>query len=137
MAERLLKAAPIQGYLGADSNFDSNKLHAICDRRGNLQLVTRRRYGPGHGTGHRVQSAGRRRSIELTENPFPRFADQLLRDRAEIERQFGNLTNWGGGLTCRPAWVRTHRRVRRWVQASWTLSQTMQKGGGREWTIEG
>jgi hypothetical protein len=122
MAERLLKTAPIQGYVGADSNYDSNKLHALCDQRGDLQLLSRRRYGPSHGTGHRVQSAGRRRSIELTENPFPRFADQLLRDRAEIERQFGNLTNWGGGLTCLPAWVRTHRRVRRWVQAKLTLT---------------
>ena len=122
MAERLLKAAPIQGYLGADSNFDSNKLHALCDQRGNLQLVARRRSGSGHGTGHRAQSAGRQRCIALTENPFPRFADQLLRDRAEIERQFGNLTNWGGGLVCLPPWVRTHRRVRRWVQAKLALT---------------
>ena len=122
MAERMLKVAPIQGYVVADSNYDSNKLHAACDQRGALQLVARRRYGPDHGTGHRKQSAGRLRCIERTENPFPRFADQLLHDRGEIERRFGQMVNWGGGLTCLPAWVRTHRRVRRWVQAKLVLT---------------
>ena len=124
MAERLLKAAPpeVVGYVAADSNYDSNKLHEICDDRGELQLVTRRRYGPGNGTGHRKQAAGRLRSIALTENPNPAFAECLLQDRAEIERQFGNLVNWGGGLSCLPAWVRTHRRVRRWVQAKLVLT---------------
>jgi Transposase DDE domain len=122
MAERLLKTAPIQGYVAADSNYDSNKLHQVCDRREQLQLLARRRYGPEHGTGHRKQSAGRLRCIERTENPFPYFADRLLQDRAEIERRFGQLVNWGGGLTCLPAWVRTHRRVRRWVQAKLVLT---------------
>lgn len=122
MAERLVRVAPIQGYLVADANFDSNKLHQACQQRDQLQLVTRRRYGPRHGTGHRKQTAGRLRSIELTENPFPRFADRLLEDRNEIERRFGNLTSWGGGLTCLPPWVRTHRRVHRWVQAKLVLT---------------
>jgi hypothetical protein len=124
MAERLLKAAPpeVVGYVVADANFDSNKLHEVCAGRGDLQLVTPRRYGPGKGTGHRKQTAGRLRSIALTEGPFPAFAGQLLKDRAEIERRFGNLTNWGGGLSGLPSWVRTHRRVRRWVQAKLVLA---------------
>jgi hypothetical protein len=124
MAGRLVKAAPpeVSGYLLADANFDSNPLHQVCDERGNLQLVTPRRYGPGHGTGHKKQTAGRLRSIALTESPFPAFAQQLRKDRTEVERQFGNLTNWGGGLTILPAWVRTHRRVRRWVQAKLVLT---------------
>jgi len=122
MAERLLRVATIQGYLAADSNYDSNKLHDACGQRDQLQLVTRRRYGPQHGTGHRKQTAGRLRSIELTENPYPRFANRLLKDRNEIERRFGNLTSWGGGLTCLPPWVRRHRRVHRWVQAKLVLT---------------
>lgn len=125
MAERLLKGAPpeVYGYLVADGNYDSNKLHQLCDVRGNLQLVTRRRYGPGKGTGHRSQAAGRLRSIALTESPFPALAERLLLDRSEIERQFGNLTNWGGGLSGLPSWVRTHRRVHRWVQAKLVLTR--------------
>jgi Transposase DDE domain len=122
MAARMLKATAAQGYFVADSNYDSNALHAICDARGDRQLVTRRRYGPGHGFGHNRQTAGRLRSVGLTEGPFPAFAAGLLRDRAAVERAFGHLVNWGGGLTGLPAWVRTHRRVYRWVQAKLTLA---------------
>lgn len=122
MAERMLRDAPIQGYLLGDSNYDSNKLHAICEQRDQLQLVTRRRYGPHRGTGHRKQTVGRLRSMELLENPYPVFGTKLVEDRSEIERHFGQLTNWGGGLVCLPSWVRTHRRVHRWVQAKLVLT---------------
>jgi hypothetical protein len=122
MAARLLRAAPVQGYLLADSNYDSNPLHAVCDRLGDLQLLAPRRHGPGHGLGRHRHSAGRLRAVARIENPFPQFAEGLLRDRGAIERFFGNLVNWGGGLTALPAWVRTHRRVRRWVQAKLALT---------------
>lgn len=122
MAARMLRTAPLQGYVTADANYDSNKLHRICDARDQLQLVTRRRYGPGHGTGHCKQSSGRLRSMHLTENPYPAFANRLLQDRDQVERQFARATNWGGGLTCLPPWVRTHRRVQRWVQAKFVLT---------------
>jgi len=125
LAERMLKSAPseVLGYVVADANYDSNRLHAVCDRRGNLQLVTPRRYGPNAGTGHRPQAPGRLRSIALTESPFAGLGARLLQDRSAIERQYGNLTNWGGGLGPLPAWVRTHRRVRRWVQAKLVLAE--------------
>lgn len=122
MAQRLLKTADIQGYITADANYDSNKLHQICDARGNCQLLTPRRYGPDRKVGHRAQSPGRLRSIALLENPEPAFGKQLLHDRASIERSFANLVSWGGGLTHLPPWVRTHRRVRRWVQAKLVLT---------------
>jgi hypothetical protein len=122
MAGRMLRTAAIQGYVVADSNYDSNKLHKICGQRDQVQLVTRRRYGPGYGTGHRRQDPGRRRSMDLTENPNPAFANQLLADREDIERRFAHLTNWGGGLSGLPAWVRTHVRVRLWVQAKLILT---------------
>lgn len=122
MAKRLLKATQLQGYIVADANYDSNALHVICDALGNRQLMTPRRYGPGRNVGHRAQSPGRLRSIALLENPTPLFGQRLLRDRAAIERCFGNATNWGGALTHLPPWVRTHRRVHRWVQAKLALT---------------
>jgi hypothetical protein len=122
MAKRLLRTAPIQGYVVGDTNYDSNNVHQVCAARDQLQLVTRRRHGANHGTGHKKQTAGRLRSIQLTENPFPAFADQLLRDRSNIERRFAHATNWGGSLTCLPPWARTHRRVHRWVQAKLVLT---------------
>jgi hypothetical protein len=136
MAGRLVRAAApaVAGYLLGDANYDSNPLHRVCQGRGNLQLVTPRRRGPGTGqrrggTGHRRQSAGRLRSIALAESPPPAFAEQLCQDRSEVERRFGNLTNGGGGLTCLPAWVRTHRRVRRWVQAKLALTAIKRQAG--------
>jgi hypothetical protein len=122
MAARLLRQASIQGYVVADANYDSNKLHAVCDSRDQLQLLTPRRYGSHHGTGHRKQTRGRLRSMALLENPFPEFGNQLLRDRIGIEQRYGHASNWGGSLTCLPPWVRTHRRVHRWVQAKLVLS---------------
>lgn len=122
MAARMLRGTTIQGYLAADGNYDSNKLHEICDRRDNLQLVARRRYGQGKGLGNRKQTEGRLRSKEILENPTPEFGDDLLSQRDEIERYFGNLSNWWGGLTHLPPWVRTYRRVHRWVQAKMIMS---------------
>jgi hypothetical protein len=117
MAKRMLRQAKIAGYVVADANYDSNELHATCDERGHLQLVVPRRYGPGRGHGHRKQTPGRLRSKEILENPSPKFGTALLAQRGDIERYFGNLTNWGGGLSHLPPWARGYRRVHRWVQA--------------------
>lgn len=122
MAQRLLQSTSIAGYIVADANYDSNRLHQICDRLGNRQLVVPRRYGPGRNIGHRAQSPGRLRSIAILENPQPQFGQQLVKDRSAIERHFGNTTNWGGGLTHLPPWARTYRRVRRWVQSKLALT---------------
>lgn len=122
MAKRLLKAVDIQGYVIGDANYDSNALHEICVACDNRQFVTPRRYGPQRNIGHRAQSPGRLRSIALLENPEAQFGRRLMHDRAAIERCFANATNWGGSLTHLPPWVRTHRRVRRWVQAKLTLT---------------
>lgn len=127
MAERLLRTADIQCYVVADSNYDSNRLHAVCDRRGNLQFVARRRYGPKKGFGHRKQTPGRQRSTQLLENPQNQFGLELLCLREQIERFYARLTNWGGGLTHLPPWIRTHRRVERWVQAKLILTGLRQR----------
>ena len=122
MARRMFTSTDIQGYILADGNYDSNKLHDVCDKRGNLQLVAPRRYSSGRGHGHRKQAPGRMRSKEILENPDPRFGDLLLQQRNEIERYYGNLSNWGGGLTHLPPRAKTHRRVHRWIQAKFILN---------------
>ena len=122
MAGRMLKNTPIQGYLIGDKNYDSNPLHEICDQMDDLQLITPRRFGKGKGLGHIRHSPSRLRSIQRLENPYPQFAEQLLKERGAIERTFANLTNWGGGLMTLPSWARTYPRVHRWVQAKLVLN---------------
>ncbi len=122
MARRMLQVTDVIGYVVADSNYDSNKLHEVCDRRGNLQLLTLRRYGKGRQIGHRKQTAGRMRSKDILEDPYDDFGSDMLSQRDSIERFFGRLCSWGGGLTHLPPWVRTYRRVHRWVQAKLILA---------------
>jgi hypothetical protein len=130
MARRLLRSAEVRGYVLADANYDSNRLHEACRARG-LQLVAPPRYGLGRGRGHRRQSPGRLRSIALLSNPQSPFGRELHARRGDIERYYGNLTNRGGGLTGLPAWARTHRRVRRWVQAKMILAALRRQAGAR------
>jgi hypothetical protein len=118
VAQRLLAAADLSGYIVADANYDSNRLHDCCDAAGNRQLITPRRYArTARSTGHRRQSAGRLRCLELWGQPPPRLIDGLLHGRGQIERQFGTLVCSAGGLGSLPAWVRTLPRVDRWVRA--------------------
>jgi len=123
MAHRMLKSTQRAGYVISDSNYDSNKLHQVCEDHGNLQLVTPRRYGPNRGHGHRKQTQGRMRSKAILEDPFSDFGRELIHQRDAIERFFGRLCSWGGGLTHLPPWIRTYRRVHRWVQAKLITSQ--------------
>lgn len=122
MARRMVRTANLQGYLLGDGNYDSNPLHEVCAQRGNLQLVAPLRGGRKCESRRPRMSLGRRRAAELLDNPNPEFARDLMLLRETIERSFANLTNWGGGLTHLPPWVRTHRRVHRWVQAKLILN---------------
>ena len=117
MAKRMVKASNVTGYIVGDKNYDSNPLHKVCDDTGRLQLVARRRNGPHRGLAKGRHADGRLRSKAMLEDPYPDFANDLIDQRDLIERYFGNLCNWGGGLTCLPSWARTWRRVHRWVQA--------------------
>lgn len=118
MAARMVRAAGIAGYLLADTNFDSNPLHAVCDAAGVQLLAPRRRGGV---MGHHRHAAGRRRCVDRLENPCPRSAARAKADRAAIERAFARLTSGVGGLPPLPAFVRTYPRVHRWVQAKLTF----------------
>src|SRR5262249_34138590 len=96
------------GYLVGDSSFDSNPLFDQAGRR-------RHQLGaPPKRAGHRRHSPYRLRARELLARPFGRA---LYRSRSFVERCFGQLTSFGGGLGPLPSWVRRAHRVRRWVQA--------------------
>ncbi len=112
MARQLIPTLPGEGYLLADAEYDSNALYDLAHDAGHPLLAPKRR--KNQGLGHRRQSPNRLRSIELMKHSF---GQSLYRFRRQIERDFGNLVSFGGGLTCLPAWVRRFTRVRNWVQA--------------------
>ena len=110
MATRLLRDIQGEGYLVGDGEYDSNTLYHYAGSKG-IQLVAPKQKG---GLGHRRQSPYRLRSMELTIGAFGR---KMLHQRASIDRFFGQWNSSGCGLKHLPPWVRTHQRVRRWVQA--------------------
>ena len=121
MARRIIRETQPQGYVIGDGNYDDRNLHDQCTAQGELQLVAPR-FKPGSGLGHRPKSGGRLRSIELLEVSRSGFGQQLLQNRNTIERWFGRLVSFGGGLASLPPWVRGYRRVHRWVSAKLILA---------------
>jgi hypothetical protein len=111
-AVQLLPQLSGSGYLLGDGQYDSNRLYDLAGVH-NYQLVAPRRQ-TAKGIGHHRHSPYRLRSIELQQQPF---GQQLSRGRSDIERSFGGLTCFGGGLAPLPSWVRRRHRVRLWVQA--------------------
>jgi hypothetical protein len=119
MARLLLPSLPGGGYLLGDAQYDANPLYDAATEAG-FQLIAKKRRSRGRGgLGHRRQSPGRLRSIELLTTAFGR---ELYCQRNAIERCFGTLTCTGGGLGPLPAWVRRFNRVRNWLQAKIILS---------------
>lgn len=122
MARRMLielRDRRLPGHVSADAGYDVNVLYDAARQSDNALLAPRRK--PGTGLGHRDHSPDRIRMIELTEGATSRLSGMgrsSRRDRVQVERDFGNLVSFGGGLSgTLPAWVRRHGRVRRWVWA--------------------
>jgi hypothetical protein len=101
------------GYLVGDRGYDSNPLARTAGRRGH-QLVAPPKKEAGAGRGHHPQNPFRLRGLALLQQPF---GQALYRSRSYVERCFGHLTSFGGGLGPLPSWVRRQHRVKRWVQA--------------------
>lgn len=122
VGRRLMQGLGGCGYLLADSFYDTNTLHQCATSAGHQLIAARKKSDRGKGTGKKKQSCGRLRCLDVTEPPaqiadFGRFGRGLSRSRKQIERDFANLTSFGGGLTCLPAWSRKLHRVRNWVHA--------------------
>jgi hypothetical protein len=103
------------GYLLGDANYDANPLHEHAGRQ-QVRLLTPRRYARARSIGHCKHSAYRQDAISRLLGPSD-FVRSMLPLRRRIETRFAHLTNFGGGLTGLPPWVRTLQRVRRWVHA--------------------
>ena len=100
------------GYLLGDGEYDANPVFDAAGAAGYQLLAPREQ--PAAGLGHRCQSPYRLRCIELMKTAFGRGVYALRRG---IERAFGNLGSFGGGLSPLPAWVRHVERVWLWVSA--------------------
>jgi hypothetical protein len=113
-------------YVLADSGYDSNPVHATCDCCG-CQLVAPRKK-PKTNLGHCQHASGRLRSMQMLEWPVllgtrpSAFARDLYAMRTAIERSYGNLCGFGGGLQPLPSWVRTPHRVAIWVAAKLVIN---------------
>jgi IS5 family transposase len=115
VARRLIQRLQGTGYLLCDGMFDSSDLHDRAAAVNHHLLCPRRK--PGTGLGHRRHSEHRLRSMEMLEPPgnINDYGLRLYQQRGQIERDFGNLVSFGGGLQGLPAWVRRIWRVRAWV----------------------
>ena len=100
-----------EGYLIGDNQYDSNPLYKLAAEHGHQLLAPRRR---NTALGHTRHSPQRLRALELLGKPFGQV---LLGSRCGVERFFGHLTSFGGGLGPLPNWVRRLDRVRLWVQS--------------------
>ena len=78
------------------------------------------REDPDTGLGHAYQSPYRLRCIELMRSAFGRG---VFACRGAIERTFGALTSFGGGLSPLPSWVRHLNRVWLWVSAKLVINE--------------
>lgn len=116
VAQQMLQEHELgEGYLLADANYETNPLYDQAAQIGRV-LVTPRRFRDAKGLGQsRVHSRHRVAMIQRLKDPSP-FIRRLLHTRRAIETRYANLTNFAGGLTHLPPWVRG-RRVEPYVTA--------------------
>lgn len=117
VASELIAAIEQGGYLVGDGEYDRNHLYDIAGRH-NIQLVAPQRIRNARGLGHRRHSRHRLRCMELQQREF---GESLIAARRSIERMFGNLVTFEGGLKPLPHWVRTLPRVELWVRGKMIL----------------
>jgi Transposase DDE domain len=112
VAEEMIPELTEGGYLLGDGEYDANPVYAVAGRAGYQLLAPRE--DPAARPGHIRQSPYRLRAIELMRTGF---GQAVYRLRRGIERAYGNLTSFGGGLSPLPAWIRHQDRVWLWVTA--------------------
>lgn len=112
VAEGLLAGLSGKGVLLADGNYEASRLYDAAAEAGYQLLAPPDERDTGRG--HRYRSPYRRRALEWFRDGL---GEALLAGRGWIERAFGNLSSFAGGLGPLPAWARRLGRVTRWVWA--------------------
>jgi len=112
VAEEMISDLAGSGYLLGDGEYDANAVFNAAGAAGYQLLAPREDLEAG--LGHHYQSPYRLRCIELMRSPF---GQEVFRLRGNIERDFGHLTSFGGGLSPLQSWVRHQKRVWLWVSA--------------------
>jgi hypothetical protein len=116
VAVDLIKKLDSEGYVVGDTAYDQNKVFDAGIEK-DINVIAIKRKG---GIGHRRQSPGRLKSIELLKTEFGK---NMIAARRCIEQMFGQLTNISCGLKPLPNWVRTLRRVKNWVRGKLIFNQ--------------
>ncbi len=116
VARALLPQVRDEGYVVGDGAYDSNLLFQVAGEHGH-QLIAP--YREGTRLGHVRHDPHRLRCRTLLNRPF---GQALVRGRYGIDRFFGQLGNFGGGLSPLPHWVRRLHRVHLWVQGKIILN---------------
>lgn len=114
VARDLIDANRPAGLLLADRNYESGPLYDYAAARGTILMTPLKE---NTGKGHRTQSNARLFAIDL----WRVGGEALYNRRKAIERYFGQLSAFGGGLAPLPPWVRRLERVERWVIAKVTI----------------
>jgi hypothetical protein len=121
MAAKLISDLPGQGFLLGDKQYDANYLYEAAAQVGYQLLAPQQR--PGKALGHRRHSPHRLRGLELLKTEVGK---QLYRQRRRIEFRFAQLTNFVGGLSPLPFWVRRFHRVKLWIHSKLLISAVHQ-----------
>jgi hypothetical protein len=110
VAERLLESVRGKGVLLGDGGYEANRVYDVAAASGYLLLaaVGAEDTGGGHG----YQSEHRQLALRWMRDGL---GWHLLGARPVIERAFGHMGSFGGGLGPLPNWVRKLARVARWV----------------------
>jgi hypothetical protein len=117
VAEEMMPELGGGGYLLGDGEYDASPVYDAAAEAG-YQLLAPRAH-PEAGLGHHYQSPYRLRSIALLRTSF---GQEICQRRGEIERAYGVLTSFGGGLSPLPAWVRHQDRVWMWTAAKLVIN---------------
>jgi hypothetical protein len=117
VAQEMAPELPGGGYLLGDGEYDANGVFDAAGAAGYQLLAPRE--DPGAGLGHHYQSPFRLRCVALLGSAFGREVYALRRG---VEREFGALTSFGGGLSPLPSWVRHQDRVWLWVSAKLVIN---------------